>query len=390
MKVGVLVNGFERYGVRQAVLSLTDQLRRRGVGVRVFSIARGPFTEELERLGVPLDDLGQDRVPAFAGASIPQRLSAFLRARRAVRAIVPELSRAIDAAEVNGLYVRWPNLVELAGRACVGTGARAFWHMPNIVGSTLPFGLNRRYFQRLCRRYRVVPMANSTFTAKTLGDRPVRPEVLYVGTDAERFDPQRVEGRGRAELGLGGDAIVLGIVSRVDRSKGHDRVLRAMLSCTHPLAARLVLLAVGGPADGPYAEELRSIAAGAGAEDRLRLVGRVDDVPRWYGVIDIAVNGRVDPEPFGQSVVEAMLMKRPIVVHALGGPAESVVDGQTGWHVNSPEVDAWERAIHRVLDDREAWPRMGEAARSRSLELYSASAMCDRFLDLVSRYGASS
>ena len=106
--------------------------------------------------------------------------------------------------------------------------------------------------------------------------------------------------------------------------------------------------------DTPYTEGLQRFAEQHGMADRLHFAGLVPDPERYYDAIDIAVNSRITPEPFGLSVVEAMMMGRPVLVHALGGPAETVVDGVTGWHVNDPSAESFAAGIERALSDQAA------------------------------------
>ncbi|HEX8913534.1 MAG TPA: glycosyltransferase family 4 protein, partial [Humisphaera sp.] len=262
-------------------------------------------------------------------------------------------------------------------------GVPCFWEMPNVLGDRYPFGLNRRIYQRQCRRFGVVPLSNSAYTGASLGG-PIRARVMHLGVDATRFDPDRVAPVTRAELGIPADAVVLSVVGRLEPQKGQDRVLRAMLTVGADAGAPpLHLLLLGGPTDGPFAAELRSIAAAAGAAGRLHLLGTRPDPERYYGATDVAVNARVDAEPYGLSVVEAMMMGRPVLAHALGGPAETVVDGTTGWHVGDPTAEALAAGLRRALADRPRWPRMRQAARAHALAHFTVERQAAFFTGVV-------
>jgi glycosyltransferase involved in cell wall biosynthesis len=113
------------------------------------------------------------------------------------------------------------------------------------------------------------------------------------------------------------------------------------------------------------------MAAAAGAGDRLRLLPNRPDPERYYPIIDIPINARIDAEPYGLSVVEAMMMARPPLVHALGGPAETVVDGQTGWHLAEASVAAIEAGLRRVLVDQPKWAAMRKASREHALQHFT-------------------
>jgi glycosyltransferase involved in cell wall biosynthesis len=74
-------------------------------------------------------------------------------------------------------------------------------------------------------------------------------------------------------------------------------------------------------------------------------------------------------------LVEAALMGKPAVTTDLGGTAEVVQDGVTGYVVPPGDVPALTRAILRLLENAPARVSMGEAARRRALRLFTVDRM---------------
>jgi glycosyltransferase involved in cell wall biosynthesis len=278
--------------------------------------------------------------------------------------------------------VLWPTLSRVAGVAAHSLGVPCFWEMPNCVSDNYPFHINRRLLQRQCSRYGIVPLANSRYTAATLGEELVKPIAMHLSADPSRFDPETVEPFPRADLGIPADAIVLCIAARLHPSKGQLEIWEAMLRC-HAEGADLHLLLLGGPVDGTVGQELVRRAEAAGLRDRLHLVGLVPDPERYFLASDVVVNSRIDAEPFGLTVIEAMMMGRPMLVHALGGPAETVIEGETGWHVTSPTVPAFARGIERALADRPRWPEMRAAARQHALRCFATRVHACNYAEVV-------
>ncbi|MGC8541426.1 MAG: glycosyltransferase family 4 protein, partial [Phycisphaerae bacterium] len=145
----------------------------------------------------------------------------------------------------------------------------------------------------------------------------------------------------------------------------------------------LHLLLLGPERDAAYAAEMRAAAAAAGVGERVHFAGSVPDPERYYELVDIAVNARIDAEPYGLSVVEAMMMAKPVLAHALGGPAETVLDGVTGWLMNDASREAFKAGILRALDARQRWVEMGGAGRIRALERFSLDHQADEYLRLL-------
>ncbi len=377
-----VINGDEGYGVRRGILTLTATLARRGHTPIVLSFLDGPLTEDLRLAGREVIVLGDRKAPNLIGGVLSkpkQALALWKFQRRLSKRIVEVLSgRGVDV-----LHIRRPSHVSIAGHAGRKLGCPTMWQMPDPISTRYPFGLNKKLYHRACVRLNVLPIANSAYTARTLMPGPAEVEMLHLAIEPDHWDPARVDQVTRKELGIDGTWITFSIFGRLGNlEKGQIPFLEAMLSIEDP-PAPLCLLVVGGPTDGPVAARLGEIAERHGASDRVILTGFVDDPQRYYGVTDIAVNSRVDAEAFGHSVIEALMMGSPVLAHALGGPAETVTDGKTGWLAPDPSVQTFAATIRRALADRDRWPEMGATARAEALERFSIERYADRYLALV-------
>ena len=140
----------------------------------------------------------------------------------------------------------------------------------------------------------------------------------------------------------------------------------------------------GGGEAGAYAAGLRAQAAAAGVE--LRLAGPCPDMPAAYLAADLVAIPSIAPESFGRAVAEAGAMERVVIASALGAPAETLLDGRTGWLAAPGDVAAWAAAIDRALAvDPAARAAMGAAARARIAAAYSFEAMCESTFALYRR-----
>ncbi len=379
-RIAWLIAGDEIAGVAQAVRGLTEAVRPLGIEPIIIAFHEGSFCDTMRSLGFAIHVMNVEPLPALFGG-LSNRVRLQLRIHRSSAAIRPRLAATLRRLDVKGVHAVWRNLMPLAAMAAWDAGIVCFWEMSNIMGH-YPFAINRRMTQHTLQKWNVTALANSSYTAATLGDRPVKPIVMYLGADEKRFDPKRADFVTRADIGIPADAIILGIFARIKPPKGQAQLLEAMTQL--PAAyCNTHLLLLGGPTEGGFADELRALAARLRAGDRLHIVGSVPDPERYYGIVDLAINARIDPEPFGLSVVEAMMMGKPVLVHALGGPAETVIDGVTGWHVHEPTVEGFKAGLLRALADREKWPAMGAAARARALEHFSLSRQARQYVEIV-------
>jgi glycosyltransferase involved in cell wall biosynthesis len=81
--------------------------------------------------------------------------------------------------------------------------------------------------------------------------------------------------------------------------------------------------------------------------------------------------------------LESMAMARPIVSMNNGGPAETVVDGETGYLIPPDELDALADRVVALLGDPARRERMGAAGRARVLAHFTAAGYAAQFSQLV-------
>jgi glycosyltransferase involved in cell wall biosynthesis len=196
------------------------------------------------------------------------------------------------------------------------------------------------------------------------GMRPERVRVLYNGVLSEAYArvPTDARARIRQELGLAGDARVIGILGRVEPGKGIRPLLQAMpaVLAACPDAALLVI------GDGPTRGESERLAVELRIGAAVRFTGYRGDVPELLAAMDVMAAPSTAEQGLGYAVLEAMCAGVPVVAARCGGPAECVVDHESGLLVPMADVPTLAEALIRVLSDARLREMLGEGARRRS------------------------
>jgi glycosyltransferase involved in cell wall biosynthesis len=97
--------------------------------------------------------------------------------------------------------------------------------------------------------------------------------------------------------------------------------------------------------------------------DQVHFAGSTDDVPAvWESHSALVLPSRMEGLPL--ALVEAMMCGRPGIVTPVGGNAEIVEDGVTGFVSAGSEVEALGDALERAWTHREQWEAMGIRAAS--------------------------
>lgn len=111
----------------------------------------------------------------------------------------------------------------------------------------------------------------------------------------------------------------------------------------------------------------------------VRFTGRVEDLRDGLEGVSVFVHASRLGEGMPNAVLEAMACGIPVVATDVGGTAEAVVDGETGYLVASGDVSAIREGVRRLLADPEAAKAMGEAGRARVKTRFGVSRMVSEY-----------
>jgi glycosyltransferase involved in cell wall biosynthesis len=185
----------------------------------------------------------------------------------------------------------------------------------------------------------------------------------------------------RPAMDLGPEDQLIGAVGRLYPEKAYDDLVRAVAlldGSVGPVTCAIVGI-------GPEEQALRALIDQLGVGDRVRLVGRRQDVPDFIRALDVAVMcSRREGSPL--ALLEYMAGAAPIVATAVGGVPEAVQDSVTGLLVAPGDPAGLARAIGRMLGDRELARRLGDAARARQRAEYDLGVVIDRLQELYVTY----
>lgn len=192
------------------------------------------------------------------------------------------------------------------------------------------------------------------------------------GVDVNRFDPSRVGNRQsiRTNLGIPSDAYVVGLIGRQVREKGIGEFLDAMVS----LSARhlhLWVLLVGErlPSDHDQSVSSKLAVAQSILGSRLLALGQRDDIPQLIAAMDLFCLPSWR-EGMPRTIIEAMMMAKPVVATNIRGAREEVIPETTGLLVPIQSPDLLADAVNRIVSDPNWGVTLGQAGRQRALQLY--------------------
>ncbi len=169
----------------------------------------------------------------------------------------------------------------------------------------------------------------------------------------------------RSELGLGDEAVML-YVGRIQSLKGLDLAIRAADELVPALDRELVFLIVGGPSGNEGNAELqrlRDLVAARDLHRHVRFVGAQSHhrLPVYYRAADVVVACSYS-ESFGLAALEAQACGTPVVATAVGGLADIVQDGRSGFLVDARDPTAFAARLKVLLSDADLLAQFRTAA----------------------------
>jgi glycosyltransferase involved in cell wall biosynthesis len=218
---------------------------------------------------------------------------------------------------------------------------------------------------------------------------PERVRVMYPGVDPAVFRPRpgEIESLRRA-LDLPARGPLVTMLARFQHVKGHDVFLEAARiiasrapEVTFVMAGENVF---GGARESAYKHRILStVAADPVLRSRVRWLGWVPASERLLAASDVLVcSSRF--ESVGMVPVEAMSCGVPVVSTNVGGPAETIVDGVTGFLVPPERPDEIAGRVMTLLSNPEQRRIMGEHGRARVVESFTLTRYASAFQDVVS------
>lgn len=354
-------------GAERALERLLPRLQAQGLAVAVVSL------REPQEVGPALRALG---IEVFELGMAPSRptLAGLWRLWRAVRAFRPDVIQG---------WMYHGNLAAQLAR-CVVPRARVVLGIHQTLARLELESRATRWVIRadacLSRlAAKILYVAQAAVADHERAGYAARAVVLPNGldTDVYRADPA-ARATTRAMLGLGEEAVLIGMVGRFHPAKNHAGFLgaAARVAGDYP-HARFLFAGLDVTSENPA---LASLIDAPALRGKVFALGPREDVPALLAGCDLYVLSSIQ-EALPNVVAEAMSSGLPCVVTDVGDAALMV--GDTGWVSPSAEADALADVISRALSaGPSALAERGRAARARAQTLFAAGAVAARYAEL--------
>ena len=249
----------------------------------------------------------------------------------------------------------------------------------DLDGSNITYQRVRRLYKPFVHHYVALSRDLDAYLVGKVNVPREKITQAYNGVDTECFYPAA-----NGPLPIAGCPFdpeqhwLVGTVGRMQTVKGQVMLARAFglaLLQAPALKSRLRLIMVG---EGPLREQAQGVLNTAGVGQLAWLPGARKDVADiMRGLHAFALPSLA--EGISNTILEAMASSLPVIATAVGGNADLVAHGQTGYIVPAANPQAMADQLISLASNPGAARRMGQAGRLRVLNSFSMQAMVSTY-----------
>ena len=242
-------------------------------------------------------------------------------------------------------------------------------------------------------------IANSNYTAENINkiykiDKD-KIDIIPRGVNTENFkasnfsDEEKINIKKEWKV-FDQNKIILLLPARLTRWKGHEVVIKAIgLLKKEEFFKNIICLFAGNQKGSErYIQNLKETIASLSLDDKIKLIGQVENMPLAYQASNIILSPSIQPEPFGRIPIEAQASGKIIISSNAGAVKETIKSGQdsTGFKVkpnNSEELAHQIKLVIKMKD--EDLQEIKKRAILNVKNNFSLETMCKKTLEVYNR-----
>lgn len=366
MNVLQLIGSFHQGGSERQAVQLTRLLRESG-RVNVFAATlnhEGVLKSEVENMG--FREIPEFKLTSFYNLNFAKQL---IRCARFLR------ENKIDAIHTHDFYTNVFGMLaaQLAGVPLAVASKRETGGMRSAMQNRL---------EKFAFRQANAIVANSEAVRKYLiaeGVAEAKIRVVYNGLDLERLTPRATDRRAICdELSLpqGENIKFMTLVANLRHAvKNQPMFLRAAREVTEKFPEAHFVLAGEGELQKGLEKQARELQIA----ENTHFIGRCTRVPELLSISFAGVLTSFN-EGFSNAILEYMAARLPVVATRVGGANEAIVEGETGFLVESDDDRALAKRLIELLQTEEKARAFGERGRRAAEEKFSIAAQLENTL----------
>lgn len=227
---------------------------------------------------------------------------------------------------------------------------------------------------------RFIPVSHETKRGwVNLGFPDHKFEVVYNGTNIERFQPTANIQSLRKSWDIIENTRVISYVGRLDAIKGLESLIQAFTLVVKS-GINATLLIAGRPTyqNETYVNSLKQLVQGLGVVKQVKFLGHLADTVPIYQLSDVTVLPSIYAEPFARSAIESMACGIPVIMSSIGGTTELLNSNFSSWLFEPGNHQSLADVLKPVLRWRVTQPELGQLCRDHIVNNFSITHAVDQ------------
>ena len=372
-----IIPNMEIGGAERTVLEITSFLKDTNFSSLVLT-SGGKLIDDLEKANIEVIKLKIDKKNPY---SIIKNFFLFIKIFREkkinlvhVRSRVPAWS-AIFAAKKLGI----PVLTTWHGHVSNSSFIKKIYNSIMLKGDAV--------------------IANSIYTAENIskiyGINKSKIDIIPRGVDVNNFKKSDINSHEIAKIKenwkiFDKEKVIILLPARLTKWKGHEVAIEAInLLKGESFFKNIVCLFAGEQKNSEkYIHNLNRLISSYSLEKKIRLIGKVENMPLAYHASDVILSPSIEPEPFGRIPIEAQASGKIIISCDAGAVKDTIKSGKnfTGFKAipNNSESLADKIKIALKMENEEI-QGMQKRAIMNVKNNFSLESMCKKTLEVYNR-----
>lgn len=372
-----IIPNMEIGGAERTVLEITSFLKDTNFSSLVLT-SGGKLIDDLERANIEVIKLKIDKKNPY---SIIKNFFLFIKIFR---------EKKINLVHVRSRAPAWSAI--FAAKK-LGIPVLTTWH-GHVSNSSF---IKKIYNSIMLKGDAVI--ANSIYTAENIskiyGINKSKIDIIPRGVDVNNFKKSDINSHEIAKIKenwriFDKEKVIILLPARLTKWKGHEVAIEAInLLKGESFFKNIVCLFAGEQKNSQkYIHNLNRLISSYSLEKKIRLIGKVENMPLAYHASDVILSPSIEPEPFGRIPIEAQASGKIIISCDAGAVKDTIKSGKnfTGFKAipNNSESLADKIKIALKMENEEI-QSMQKRAIMNVKNNFSLESMCKKTLEVYNR-----
>lgn len=212
---------------------------------------------------------------------------------------------------------------------------------------------------------------------------PRKVVALYNGLELDKVMKAKGTISSRSSLGVDASAPIVATVGHIRPVKGIDVLVETAAKVAR-IFPNVIFLVIGRNCDPKYFGKIESRIGELGIGKNVKFYGESENIASILHMCDVFFLPSRS-EGFSNALVEAMACRLPCVATRVGGNAEAIEEGRSGYLVESGDSEAAAEKILRLLRYPEEARKMADVGREIVETKFTADVMIHQLVECYDR-----